>query len=591
MADMINFTLPTFSEDSTSKDIKQIKSYLFSLTEQLKFYLNNIDSDNYNDDYRQKMASLISTTTSNSVKATVVQESMRKMKQEYDDAINEAVRKISGNLGGYIVTLDCNEDGYPDDLRILVDTYDYRTATKYWQFNREGLGFIIKEGDKLTANLALTADGYIAAERIKGIIGSFVTLNACTLNACTGDFTGSVTASSGKIGNWTILSDTIRARVDGSVANTCFEVNIKNDLGDNGKETKKAFYVNYFTGGYNSDTIGKDKELEAKYKEERFYVRRNGEVLLKYGQIGQWYLDPASKTASGGLYSDHGNWRIYLQCAYNSNTTTRNDFFALATRYKGTTGFCVEDGYYVTGGIKMDGRFYTDKGYYIMGAGQGVYRYDYVNNVKYDLLTYTAYDNLTLGDFDASGNVNIYSPNRIFFCLGKYAERVYISHVTYEGVGTFNGFISNRGIVFEANNRNSEIMLACLRLRLSVKNITTTGNLFLSADGLIVTSSSSVRFKENITDVIDAELDPMNLLDAELKQFNYKEEYKDSVIFAGKQIGFIAEELEKVYPIACLYNSSGEVDNWNERIVITALFQIIKNIYAELKEIKNEYQS
>ncbi len=591
MADMINFTLPTFSEDSSSKDIKQIKSYLFSLTEQLKFYLNNIDSDNYNDDYRQKMASLISTTTSNSVKATVVQDSMRKMKQEYDNAMHEAVQKISGNLGGYIVTLDLDEDGYPDDLRILVDTYDYKTATKYWQFNREGLAFIRKNGDVLTSSLALTADGYIAADRIKGIMGSFVTLRACTLNACTGDFSGKISASSGKIGNWTILSDTIRARVDGSVANTCFEVNIKNDLGDNGKETKKAFYVNYFTGGYNSDTIGKDKELAAKYKEERFYVRRNGEVFLKYGQIGQWYLDPSSKTASGGLYSDHGNWRIYLQCAYNSNTTARNDFFALATRYKGTTGFCVEDGYYVTGGIKMDGRFYTDKGYYIMGAGQGVYRYDYANDTKYGLLTYTSYNNLVVGAFEASGNINIYSPNKIHFCLGKYEEQVCLSHLIYDGIGTFNGFISNRGMAFYANNGNSEIMLDCLRFRLYATNITTVGNLYLNADSLVVTSSSSARLKENITDVIDSELDPMNLLKAELKQFNYKEEYKDSVIFAGKQIGFIAEELEKVYPIACMYNSDGEVDNWNDRIVIAALFQIIKNIYKELKELKNEYQS
>lgn len=594
MADMINFTLPTFSEDSSSKDIKQIKSYLFSLTEQLKFYLNNIDSDNYNDDYRQKMASLISTTTSNSVKASVVQDSMRKMKQEYDNAMHEAVQKISGNLGGYIVTLDLNEDGYPDDLRILVDTYDYKTATKYWQFNREGLAFIKKNGDVLTSSLALTADGYIAADRIKGIMGSFVTLRACTLNACTGDFSGKITASSGKIGNWTILSDTIRARVDGSVANTCFEVNIKNDLGDDGKETKKAFYVNYFTGGYNSDTIGKDKELAAKYKEERFYIRRNGEVFLKYGQIGQWYLDPSSKTASGGLYSDHGNWRIYLQCAYNSNNTKRNDFFALATRYKGTTGFCVEDGYYVTGGLKMDGRFYTDKGYHIKytkGLDQGVFMENTSTNAVFSLIKNSGNDNIVVGDFGAYGNVNIYSPNQIYFCLGEYAERVYMSRRIVDGVGTFNGFISNRGIFFQANNGSSEIMLDCLRFRLQSRNITTVGNLYLNADYLVVTSSSSARFKENITNVIDSDLNPMNLLKAELKQFNYKEEYKDSVIFAGKQIGFIAEELEKVYPIACMYNSDGEVDNWNDRIVITALFQIIKNIYKELKELKHEYQS
>lgn len=587
MADMINFTLPTFSEDSSSKDIKQIKSYLFSLTEQLKFYLNNIDSDNYNDDYRQKMASLISTTTSNSVKATVVQDSMRKMKQEYDDAMNEAVQKISGNLGGYIVTLDLNEDGYPDDLRILVDTYDYKTATKYWQFNREGLAFIKKNGDVLTSSLALTADGYIAADRIKGIMGSFVTLQACTLNACTGDFSGKITAKYGAIGNWTIIEDTIRCRVYGD-NNDCYEVSLKNSDGNDVKATKKAFYVNYFTNGYTSDDI--PKPLEDKFKEERFYVRRNGEVLIKYGKIAGWTIEPATATASSALYStsDNGYWRVKLQCAFNSESVNRNEVFALKTQFKGTNGF------YMTGGLRMDGRFYTDKGYHIKytkGLNQGVFMENTSTNAIYSLIKNSGNDNIIVGAFEANGDVNIYSPNTIHFCFGKFAEQIKLCPTTYTNIGTFNGFISNRGISFEANNGNSEILLDCLRFRLYATNITTVGNLYLNADHLVVTSSSSVRFKENITDVIDSELDPMNLLKAELKQFNYKEEYKDSVIFAGKQIGFIVEELEKVYPIACMYNSDGEVDNWNDRIVTTALFQIIKNIYKELKELKHEYQS
>lgn len=587
MADMINFTLPTFSEDSSSKDIKQIKSYLFSLTEQLKFYLNNIDSDNYNDDYRQKMASLISTTTSNSVKATVVQDSMRKMKQEYDNAMHEAVQKISGNLGGYIVTLDLDEDGYPDDLRILVDTYDYKTATKYWQFNREGLAFIRKNGDVLTSSLALTADGYIAADRIKGIMGSFVTLRACTLNACTGDFSGKITASSGKIGNWTIIEDTIRCRVYGD-NNDCYEVSLKNSDGNDVKATKKAFYVNYFTNGYTSDDI--PSASENKFKEERFYVRRNGEVLIKYGKIAGWTIEPATATASSALYStsDNGYWRVKLQCAFNSESVNRNEVFALKTQFKGANGF------YMTGGLRMDGRFYTDKGYHIKytkGLDQGVFMENTSTNAGFSLIKNSGNDNIVVGAFEAYGNVNIYSPNKIYLCLGKYEEQVCLSHLIYDGIGTFNGFISNRGMVFYANNGDSEIMLDCLRLRFVAKNLTTTGNLYLNSDRLVVTSSSSARLKENITDVIDSELDPMNLLKAVLKQFNYKEEYKDSVIFAGKQIGFIAEELEKVYPIACMYNSDGEVDNWNDRIVIAALFQIIKNIYKELKELKHEYQS
>ena len=57
MADLIKFTLPNISinDDSDNDDIKAIKAYLYQLTEQMKFYLNNIDEDNFNAEYARSV--------------------------------------------------------------------------------------------------------------------------------------------------------------------------------------------------------------------------------------------------------------------------------------------------------------------------------------------------------------------------------------------------------------------------------------------------------------------------------------------------------------------------------------------------------
>lgn len=574
MADMINFTLPQFSESTTDNDIKQIKSYLYTLTEQMKFYLNNIDSDNFNDEYNKKVAALIDSNKSNSIKANVLQESLHKFKKNYENAISEAVEKISGNLGGYIVTLDLNEDGFPDDLRILVDTSDYKTATKYWQFNREGLAYILKEGNMLKSNVALTADGFIAADRIKGILGEFVTLNACTLNACTGSFEGQITAGSGIIGNWQIIEDKLLSRI--VIGQITYETVIKNDK-DIFDNDKKTFYVNKFTDGYNSDMV-----VPPENKEELFYVRRNGFMYAKNAKIGDWTFEPEIN-GHGGFYSDYGNWRVYIQSAYASSNVPTNNQFAFTTQYKQSDG-----NYICTFWVTMDGNVLTDKNYYVTDNNHGLRRGD--TEQSYGLVTYSGNGNVVLGDFNAGGDVNIYSPNRIFMCIGNYSNRIYIADAdwTVGGnlVGKFHTFCSNRAVAIETNEGNSEFLLKTLRFRLLASNINTTGTLYYGSDGIVVTSSSAAKFKENITAEIDEDLNPMKLLDAVVKQFNYKKEYSDNVLLPGKQIGFIADELDKVYPLACLRNANGEAENWNERIIIPALFYIVKQMYTELTELK-----
>lgn len=103
------------------------------------------------------------------------------------------------------------------------------------------------------------------------------------------------------------------------------------------------------------------------------------------------------------------------------------------------------------------------------------------------------------------------------------------------------------------------------------------GNLYRNSNGQITVSSSSKRYKENITDKLDDFLNPEKLYDLPVVQFNYNEENKNCDVIGGTQIGLIAEDVAKVYPNACVYNDDGQPENWYERTMIPAILKLVQN--------------
>lgn len=88
----------------------------------------------------------------------------RLTKNAVDSEIETAVEKVTGNLGGYVVLRDSNNDGYPDEL-LIMDTNDITTATNVWRWNQQGL----MHANSYTgtyANAAITMDGKISADAI-----------------------------------------------------------------------------------------------------------------------------------------------------------------------------------------------------------------------------------------------------------------------------------------------------------------------------------------------------------------------------------------------------------------------------------------
>ena len=79
-------------------------------------------------------------------------------------AINRVTEKITGNLGGYVVMRDTNDDGIPEEL-LIMDDPDINAATKVWRWNQSGLGYS-STGYNGPYGLAMTSDGEIVADYI-----------------------------------------------------------------------------------------------------------------------------------------------------------------------------------------------------------------------------------------------------------------------------------------------------------------------------------------------------------------------------------------------------------------------------------------
>lgn len=100
------------------------------------------------------------------------------------------------------------------------------------------------------------------------------------------------------------------------------------------------------------------------------------------------------------------------------------------------------------------------------------------------------------------------------------------------------------------------------------------------------TSASSIRFKENIVDINTVfDIDPKKLLDLPVRAFSYKTGYLSASDDRTDLMlpGFIAEEVDAIYPIAADYGQDGP-HSWNERFIIPGLLALIQDLYKKIGE-------
>lgn len=200
-------------------------------------------------------------------------------------------------------------------------------------------------------------------------------------------------------------------------------------------------------------------------------------------------------------------------------------------------------------------------------------------------------------------SVTLNSKSRTIIQLnGSEIFRFGKSTVTSNGSSfSTNLFRSSTTLTIDANDTGSPIFLFATYIKLCAANAiqcyapfylnfhasSGTVPLAVNSSGMVTTTSSSERYKENITENLDDDLKPEKLYQLPVKQYNYKEEYKDSELVAGTQIGITAEDVAEIYPNAAIYNDEGQPESWHERIMIPAMLKLIQDQKKEIDDLKS----
>ena len=112
------------------------------------------------------------------------------------------------------------------------------------------------------------------------------------------------------------------------------------------------------------------------------------------------------------------------------------------------------------------------------------------------------------------------------------------------------------------------------------------------SDGVYIvnlhTSTSSMRFKHDISDKISPKNDAHKLYELKMKQFVYNDghslQYAD---MKGQTLpGFIAEDVAKIYPAAVIHDGDGNIESWDERRIIPGMLALIQEQHEEIAKLK-----
>ena len=166
--------------------------------------------------------------------------------------------------------------------------------------------------------------------------------------------------------------------------------------------------------------------------------------------------------------------------------------------------------------------------------------------------------------------------------------RFYGAMDVYDSINVYNGGIDvKNGPVYVDN---SSIRAPSIY---NDDTVTNTPNMYVTSNGWFrrSTNTSSQRYKKDIKDLKDEELNSEKLYDLKVKQFKYKKEYQPNekdTRYNKNLVGFIAEDVAKVYPIAADFNEEGQVENWNERYLIPPMLDLIQKLNERIKALEEK---
>ena len=126
-----------------------------------------------------------------------------------------------------------------------------------------------------------------------------------------------------------------------------------------------------------------------------------------------------------------------------------------------------------------------------------------------------------------------------------------------------------------------------IQTKYGIKSSATPNAHINSAGTILECSSSSRRYKNSESEDL-GEMNPEKLYSIPVKTYKYNDGYlgeKDRRL-GETFIGFIAEDVECVYPWAVDYDDDGRPETWNERVLIPAMLKLIQEQNKRIKRLE-----
>jgi hypothetical protein len=427
------------------------------------------------------------------------------------------------------------------------------TAGKHIKLSGTGDPFIIY-GSGGVSNPVLSYNGtkltVVGDGTFSGALSAASGTFAGTLSAATGSFSGTITASGGSIGGITIAADGIQN------SGGTFKLDSSGIIRA-GSSSGNAVIISPTLGVYHSSDGGSSAS-------------------------GKFTLGLSSSTISG--------WTIGTSTISSGNLTLNSNGTIT------TTNLTIYD----TGRILNSGGFEVTAAGQLIASGANISGAITATSGSFAGSLSAATGTFT-GSLTSTGSPTGYAGNTLTISGGKLSADKVIYLEADISTGVVDVLASR--IELEANTKvtgtfqasNTSTFLANLTVNGYIYNpgyqVSTSGgaarinDATTPASRLVAASGSSQRFKKNIKDInLSPNIDPKLLLAVPIRSFKYKDSYLDQEdARSGLEIpGFIAEELNDIYPIAVDYDVNGLPQRWNADFIIPGLLSLIQDLNRRL---------
>jgi hypothetical protein len=371
--------------------------------------------------------------------------------------------------------------------------------------------------------------------------------------------------------------------------------------------------------------------------------RANGSVAPSYITLSAWYRDgnAETRTAYKGRFKieesvDGENWKTVYSSAKDETSVSHNLYTVLSTKAGGiiTTAYgrsigiprdvsAIKCTLYAAGGfsqpldsqsmaVVIDVDALTHEEIFNLltndGAIKGIYK---EGNQLYISFTYAKGGILKLGGpnngygtfevYDASGNVICKINNTDGFKNIKGNEWAQIKESIFSaGYGSITDGLLDLSAQYE-NKRNVVLQSVTGDLIFKVaQNLMIEGMKALTAGNPMVfsptylyvgySSSSSMHYKVLGKSIKEDELE--DLYRIKVIWAKYKDGYlSEQDERYGKEMPmFIAEDIDRRFPLAVDHNEKGKAENWNYRIMIPCMFAMLKNDHEKVLALQSDNQ-